>query len=44
MRRLLRLLIERLQAHLYNQKDDLRDWEWIKKELDKCFEVKERTW
>lgn len=42
MRKFLIRLIERLQARLYNQKDDLRDWEWIKKELDKHFEVKER--
>lgn len=42
MRKLLLKLIERLQKRLDSKKDDLRDWEWIKKELDKCFEVKER--
>ena len=42
MRKLLILLIERLQQRLYNQKDDMRDWEWIKEELDKRFEEKER--
>lgn len=42
MREFLICLIERLQQRLYNQKDDLRDWEWIKKELYKCLKVKER--
>jgi hypothetical protein len=41
MRELLLKLIDRLQQRLYNQKDDPRDCEWIKKELDKHFEVKE---
>ena len=42
MRELLLKLIERLQQRLYNQKDDPRDWEWIKKELDKNLIVKEK--
>jgi hypothetical protein len=42
MKDLLMRLIYRAQRRLYNQKDDMRDWEWIKKELDKRFKEKER--
>lgn len=41
MRKLLLKWIERLQKRVASKKDDPRDWEWIKKELDKHFEVKE---
>lgn len=42
MRNFLIKILERLQQRLYNQKDDLRDWECIKKELDKNMIVKEK--
>jgi len=37
MKRIVKGHIERLQQRLYNQKDDPRDWERIKKELDTFF-------
>ena len=39
MRKLLLKLIEHLQKRLANQKDDPRDWEWIKGELDKLWVI-----
>lgn len=35
MRKLLQKWIERLQKRLYNQKDDPRDWEQIRRTIDK---------
>lgn len=37
MRKLLLKLMDRLQKRLANKKDDPRDWEWIKGELDKLW-------
>lgn len=42
MRKLLLKWIERLQKRLDSKKDDPRDWEWFKKELDKNLIVKEK--
>ena len=42
MRKLLLKLIERLQKRLASKKDDPRDWERIKWELDKNLIVKEK--
>ena len=41
MRKLLLKLIEHLQKRLANKKDDPRDWEWIKGELDKLWITKD---